>query len=89
MLNTGLTSARHHVPLPPASCSLSVSALYSEQSEASSSSPAATLPLIEPLRDEVMTQSRVLNHCRLICSLNEVSWMAESIIAVSKGLMKD
>lgn len=48
----------------------------SRPSDVSSSTPAATLALIELLQDEVMTQSRVLNHCHLICSLNEVSWMA-------------
>ncbi|KAM7385532.1 hypothetical protein PAMP_001613 [Pampus punctatissimus] len=77
MLNIGSASTNQHFPLlPPFSSSAALEqepCVYIDRtSDMSSSTPAATPDLIEPLPDEVMTQSFVLNHCRLICSLNEV-----------------
>lgn len=66
MLNIGSTSTHHHFALLPRFSSIYTpagAASGGRTIEVSSLTPAATPALIEPVPDEVMTWSFVLNHC--------------------------
>lgn len=66
MLNIGSTSTHHHFALLPPFSSIYTpagAASGGRTIEVSSLTPAATPALIEPVPDEVMTWSFVLNHC--------------------------